>query len=202
MDTSDKIGLKHFKEGLNFINISSEIMSIFEWKPPDSLKNYALDLKIIKDYAMEDIFFHIYKGNSKIVHIKKGTLIYTVGAKNDVQFQLLEALLEKISEEFSAMYDVDVILSFENVSTNVFRNFDTVLDDILNDFADLNLIKKIDAYCRVCKKVLPVYVKKSFIKNAEDFPVPLVYTHKGHAVLVFIDMNFDVRGVELVNMTG
>ncbi|TFF87167.1 MAG: hypothetical protein EU549_05250 [Promethearchaeota archaeon] len=199
MDTAN---IKNFKERLNFINISSEIMSIYEWKPPNSFKSYVLDLKIVKEYAMEDIFFHIYKGNSKIVHIKKGTLIYTVGAKNDVQFQLLEALLEKISEEFSAMFDVDVILSFENVSKNVFRNFDTILDETLNFFGELNLVKKINAYCRVCKKVLPIFVKKSFINNSEDFPVPLVYSHKGHAILVFIDQNFDVRGVELVNMTG
>ena len=199
MDTAN---IKNFKEKLNFINISSEIMSIYEWKPPNSFKSYVLDLKIVKEYAMEDIFFHIYKGNSKIVHIKKGTLIYTVGAKNDVQFQLLEALLEKISEEFSAMFDVDVILSFENVSKNVFRNFDTILDEILNFFGELNLVKKINAYCRVCKKILSIFVKKSFINNSEDFPVPLVYSHKGHAILVFIDQNFDVRGVELVNMTG
>jgi hypothetical protein len=202
MDTAVKSTLSDFKERLNFINISSEIMTVFEWKPPRSFKSYVLDLKIVKEYAMEDIFFHIYKGNSKIVHIKNGTLIYTVGAKNDVQFQLLEALLEKISEEFTVMYDVDVILSFENVSTNVFRNFNSVLDEILNNFEDLNLVKKLNAYCMVCKRVLPIFVKKSFINNAEDFPVPLVYTHRGNAILIFIDQNFDVRGVELVNMSG
>ena len=54
----------------------------------------------------------------------------------------------------------------------------------------------------VCNQVLPLVVKRSFILSADSYPVPLVYTHKGHAILCFIDKNFDVRGVELVNITG
>ncbi len=187
---------------LNFINISSKNMSLFEWKPPSSFRSYILDVNLVKEYATDDIFFHIFKGNSKIVHIKKGDLIYTIGANNDIQFQLLEAILEYIDEKFNEMYDIKVILSFENVSSNIFTRFNIVIDSLLEHFKKLDLVKIINAYCRVCKKILPILVKKSFIDNAEDYPVPLVYSHKGHAILIFIDKNFDVRGVELVNTTA
>ena len=65
-----------------------------------------------------------------------------------------------------------------------------------------DLIKKVDVFCRVCKKTLLLYVKKSTIEKETSFPVPLVFNHKGHAVVTYIDQNFVVRGVELVNITG
>ena len=40
------------------------------------------------------------------------------------------------------------------------------------------------------------------IEQADSFPVPIVYHHEGHATLCYIDKNFEVRGVELVNTTG
>jgi hypothetical protein len=54
----------------------------------------------------------------------------------------------------------------------------------------------------VCDTTKPLIVKRSFINDAESYPVPIVYTHDGHSVLCFIDKNFDVRGVELVHITG
>lgn len=161
-----------------------------------------MDLNIIKKYASEGIFFHIDKGNSKIVHIKKDNIIYTVGSENKIQYQLLEALLEHLVERFNEMFDLSVILSFENVSPNVFNSFNTEIEKILNHIKDLDLVEIINARCRVCNKILPIYVKRSFIENAEDYPVPLVYSHEGHAILIFIDKDFKIRGTELVNLTG
>jgi len=192
----------NIKEKLNFINISTDELSLVEWKPPRSFKSYILDLNIVKENAAKDVFFHIFKGNSKIAHIKKDYLIYSIGAKTDVQFQLMEALLEYVDKKFKEIYDIDVILSFENVSSNIFRDFNNTIENILDNLNELDLVKKISVYCRVCKKVLHVFVKRSFIENSEDFPVPIVYNHEGHAVLIFIDKNFDVRGAELVNLTG
>lgn len=192
----------NIQDKLNFINISTDHMTLFEWKPPRSFKSYILDLNIVKEHATDGIFFHIYKGNSKMVHIRKNNLIYTAGAVNEIQFQLLEALLEYIDIKFNEMFDVPVILEFENVTSSIFKNFEEVAMEAVKNFKDLNLVKKINVHCRVCKKVLPIFVKKSFVESADSYPVPLVYSHEGHAVLCFIDKNFDVRGVELVNITG
>ena len=189
-------------EKLHFINISTDEFSIFDWKPPGIFKSNVLDLNIVKENTAMDIFFHIYKGNEKIVHIRKDNLIYTIGASQEVQFQILEALLEKVHEEFHEIYDIKAIFSYSNVSTAIFKNFSKDVDEIVSKLNDLDLIQKVDVYCTVCKKTLPLFIKKSIMKSATSFPVPIVYNHQGHAIVCYIDQNFIVRGVELVNTTG
>lgn len=191
---------QNIQNSLNFINISNEGMTLFEWKPPQSFKSYILDVNIVKENTTKDIYFHLNKGNTKIVYIRKGNLLYTIGSDKDVQFQLLEALLEHIDKKFHEIWDIDVILSYGNVSSNVFKDFTNHVNEIIENLDDL--IKKVDVFCKVCKKTLPLYVKKSMIKSATSFPVPLVYNHKGHAIVTYVDQNFVVRGVELVNITG
>ena len=138
----------------------------------------------------------------KIVNIRKHNLIYTVGASPAVQYQLLEALLEHVDLKFNETYNVEVILSYGDFSPGLFNEFKGTIEGIIKNFADLDLVKRIHVECRVCGTVLPLFVKKSFIDNAESYPVPIVYSHKGHAILCFIDKNFQHRGVELVNITG
>jgi len=187
---------------LEFINISNDEVTLFEWKPAKSFRRFDLDLNIVKENPVSDIFFHKDKGNMKIVHIRKNSLIYTVGASIKVQFQLLEALLEYVSFKFHETYDIGVILSYSNFNPNIFNSFKEIIEDIIKNFADLDLVKRIQVECKVCNTVLPLFVKKSFIQNAESYPVPIVYVHEGHAILCFIDQNFHHRGVELVNITG
>lgn len=193
---------RNIGEFLEFINISNDKISLYEWKPSKSFRRFDLDLNIVKENPVSDIFFHKDKGNMKLVYIRKNNLIYTVGASIKVQFQLLEALLEHISFKFNERYDLDVILSYSDFNPNIFNSFKEIVEDNINNFADLDLVKRIQVECRVCKTVLPLFVKKSFIENAESHPVPIVYVHEGHAILCFIDQNFQHRGVELVNITG
>ena len=187
---------------LHFINISTDEYSLFEWKPKNSYKSFILDLNVVKKKTARDIFFHINKGTMKIVYIRKNSLIYAIGADEKVQYQLLEALLEYIDERFHEMYGVEEILSYGNFSPHVFKQFKEVVEYSLEHFKELKLVRKVDVECRVCDKILPLFVKKSGIENAESYPVPIVYIHEGHAILCFIDKNYDVRGVELVNITG
>lgn len=193
---------KKIGEFLEFINISNEDFTLFEWKPMNSFRRFDLDLNIIKQNPINDIFFHRDKGNMKIVYIRKHNLIYSSGASPEVQFQLLEALLEYVDLKFNETYDVDVILSYGNFTSSIFNGFKEIIENIIKNFGELDLVKRIHVECRVCNKVLPLFVKKSFITNAESYPVPIVYTHKGHAILCFIDQNFQHRGIELVNITG
>ena len=189
-------------QNLEFINISNDEFTIFEWKPPRSYKSFILDLNIVKQNPASNIFFHISKGNMKIVHIRINNLIYTAGSNNKVQFQLLEALIEKVSVEFNIKYDVESYISYGNFSTTVFKSFNDNIEDIIAGFNDLGIVKELKVPCMVCNTVLPIIVKKSFIENSESFPVPLVYIHNGHAILCFIDKSYDIRGVESVNITG
>lgn len=193
---------KNIAEFLEFINISNEKFTLFEWKPERSFRRFDLDLNIVKENPISDIFFHRDKGNMKLVFIRKHNLIYTVGASPAVQYQLLEALLENIDFKFNDMYEVETILSYGELAPGLFNEFKGIIEDLIINFADLGLVKRIHVECRVCGTVLPLFVKKSFIENAESYPVPIVYNHKGHAILCFIDQDFHHRGVELVNITG
>ena len=191
------------KDRISFFNISRGDITLFEWKPPRSLKSYLLDLNIIKQNKIDDIFFHIDKGNLKIAYIRKKNLIYSAGTEAlEVQFQALEALIEHVIKEFNSIYDIDVILSYSDVTPTIFSPFKMNMIEILDNFSDFNLIQKVDVFCRVCDKTLPLFVKRSFIENAESYPAPIVYNHKGHSIICYIDKNFIVRGVELVNITG
>jgi len=196
------LNIKKRLDNLQFINISTDEFTIFEWKPARSYKSFILDLNICKQNPISDIFFHMDKGNLKIVHIRKGNLIYSAGSNIEMQFQLLEAIIEQVSVEFNKKYAVDYILSYENFSPGIFNKFEVEIENMLTNFEELDLIKVINIPCIVCNVIKPLIVKKSFIKNAESYPVPIVYTHDGHAILCFIDKNFDVRGVELVHITG
>ncbi|KKK45290.1 hypothetical protein LCGC14_0707020 [marine sediment metagenome] len=193
---------KKIGEFLEFFNISKEDFTLFEWKPERSFRRFDLDLNIVKQNPIKDIFFHRDKGNMKIVYIRKGDLIYTVGSSPEVQFQLLEALIEHIDSEFNETYNLEVIMSYGDFTPTIFNGFMEIVDGIIKNFANLDLVRRIQVECRVCNTVLPLFVKKSFIENAESYPVPIVYKHKGHAILCFIDQNFQHRGVELVNITG
>ena len=189
-------------QNLEFINISTDKFSIFEWKPPRSFKSFILDLNIVKQNPISNIFFHIFKGNMKIVHIRLKNIIYTAGSNNEVQFQLLEALIERVSVVFNEIYNIESYIKYDNFSTTILSPFKEEVDKIINNFNSLNSVMDLKVPCMVCNTVLPVIVKRSFIENAESYPVPLVYNHKGHAILCFIDKNYDIRGVELVNVTG
>jgi hypothetical protein len=63
-------------------------------------------------------------------------------------------------------------------------------------------IKWVTSYCRVCKQEIDIAIKKILISEAKNFPVALVYYHKGHGALLYIDANFKVRGVEQVDISG
>ena len=76
------------------------------------------------------------------------------------------------------------------------------MEHIIENFQHLDLVKKVDVLCRVCKATLPMYVKKSIIEEETSFPIPLVYIHKGHAIVTYIDQDFVVRGVELVHINS
>ncbi|MFX1267121.1 MAG: hypothetical protein ACFFAK_04095 [Promethearchaeota archaeon] len=189
-------------QNLEFINISNDEFTIFEWKPPRSYKSFALDMNILKQNPSRDIFFHLHKGNMKIAYIRMENLIYSAGSNTEIQFQLLEALIEEVSKKFNERYDVKSYLSFGKFSSNMFDSFRPFVENIIRNFKSLNLVKQINVPCMVCDNILPLLIKRSSIDNAESHPVPIVYIHSGHAILCFIDRNFDVRGVELVNVTG
>ena len=194
---------KDLKEDISFINICHGEYSLFGYKSPNSYKSYTLDLKIIRQNKVDGIFFHIHRGNLKIAYFRKSNLIYSVGTEVlEIQFQMLEALIEHIIKVFNETFDINAILSYGDVFSSIFDPFKAKVNEILNQFFFLEIVKKVDVFCRVCQTTLPIYVRKSLIEGAESYPVPLVYTHSGHSIVCYIDKSFNVRGTELVHITG
>ena len=187
---------------IDYIHISSGDETLFKWKPPDKLTAAMIDVNLTKEIQTQDVFFHIDKGNRRLVFIRKKNLIYAIGSETNVQFQILEAILEVVDKKFHEMFDIAFLLSLSNVSESMFKNFKDEIDSIISNFKNLNLVKQIKVQCRVCDSMLPLYLKRSFVENADSYPVSIVYKHKGHAILCFIDRNYGVRGIELVAITG
>ena len=202
MNAISKKKHKNLQNKLNFINISNKNHSLFEWKINGLTTSYVLDLNVIRKNRINDVFFHIERSNMKIVYIRKNNMIYTISTMNELQYQILEAILEKIIERFNEIYDLEVIFSFGDVSSNYFKSFKDIIEEFLQNFYNSNLIKKIDIYCKVCEKLLPLYIKTSIIENSNNFPVPIVYRHHGHSIICFIDRNYILRGTRSVIITG
>ena len=59
--------------------------------------------------------------------------------------------------------------------------------------------KTIRFYCEYCKETLAIQVtedlKKEFKEKANKWPYPLVYPHADHYAIIYIDSNWNERGV-------
>ncbi len=59
--------------------------------------------------------------------------------------------------------------------------------------------KSIRFYCECCKETLAIQVTESleneFKEKADKWPYPLVYYHSNHYAVIYIDSNWNERGV-------
>ena len=59
--------------------------------------------------------------------------------------------------------------------------------------------KTIRFYCEYCKETLVIQVteslEKKFKEKANKWPYPLVYYHSNHHAIIYIDENWQERGV-------
>lgn len=201
MDAIVEKRYKFLRSHLVYFNISREDHTIFEWKPNGSNRSYTLELNYIRKNVIKDVFFHIERNNEKFVYIKKDNLIFTLCSANKIQYQTLEAFIEQIIVDFKETYDIEVIFSFD-VSSNYFIFFEKKIEELLIKFYTLGVVNKIDILCKVCGKLLPLVIKTKIIEESNNFPVPIVYRHDGHAIICFIDKNFVLRGVKPVVVSG
>ena len=202
MQSSIELIKNSIQRDLKFANISNKKISLIEWKAPGSFKNYLLDMNIIRENKINDVFFQINKLGMKIVYIRKNSIIFIIGAEDKIQYQLLEALLEEIIKRFFENDDLIKKIHFENITSDAFKSFKHDIDDIVFKFANMDLVKIIDVPCKICKKPFPLVVKKRIVEEATSFPVHVVCIHNGHPLVCYVDKDFNVRGTGLVNFTG
>ena len=188
---------------INYINISDNDHTLFEWTKFRTPQSYVIDLNHIRKNEVEDVYFHIEKSDMKIVYLRKENIIYTVSTQKILQYQILEAILDQIDSKFHETFDVSVIISYGSYSTTAFNHFkDIIENEILNKFHTNGSLKDLLIYCKTCKKSFHLFIKRNEIDTQKAFPVPIVYSHEGHAIICFIDKNFVLRGTKEVRITG
>ena len=184
------------------ISISTDASTdLMRWVRPNT-NVFRMDLLTARKLAQEEYFLHTEKADRRLVYIKKDLLVFIIVSDETVQFQLLEAILEVIIAEFYQAYgeicENKVLLAgMKNVLIGFLKT--TVASF---DVAQDNNIRWLSSFCGICNRRHMVAVRVSLIVNAVRHPVSLVFKHEGHGLLIYVDSQFQVRGQEVVQLTG
>ncbi|MGQ4875298.1 MAG: hypothetical protein ACP6IY_14635 [Promethearchaeia archaeon] len=175
--------------------------TFFEWKSDIYHKSPFFDIRMTRNAPLREIFFCINKSDIKMVYYVKKDTVFTIGANPELQSILIETLLEYIITQFYDIYDESLLYACYGETCHIFNGFTSILLDILKNYQNLNLFKISLVNCKACGKTIKIIIKKSLIENHPKPNVPIVYMHGGHALLVYIDKQYKVRGSELVTIS-
>ena len=173
----------------------------FEWTSPSNPKSTFFEIKGARNAPFKDIFFCLNKPDIKLVYYVKEETVFTIGAHTEVQSLLLETMLEYLIEQFFKTYDESMLMSCYGDTCHIFNGFSSIIRETLNNFNKLDLYTTALVHCKGCNKTIKLVIKKSLVENSHKPTVPIVYVHGGHAVLVYIDKQYKVRGNELVSLS-
>jgi len=184
---------------INFIDIGAEPnLDLIRWAQNS---NSVFRLDILAARAAASSFYQkMEKNRSRMVYIKQNSLVFVISADENVQYQLLEAILEEIVKDFNDTYG---LMCGETISgcTTMYDGYMPRIPELCVK-AEKTAVFWVKANCRGCKADYEICLKKSFIQNAKNFPVSIVFFHRGHGIVLYIDANSKVRGAELVDITG
>lgn len=187
-----------------FFNVGrykSDSDSYLEWKSPQYQKSSFFDVKLTRNAPEQNIFYTITKIDLKIVYYVQEDVVFSIGADSEVQTQLLEALVEHLIKLFFDAYDKALLNTCYGDSFSIFSGFNSIIRDTFKNYEKLDLFKTALTSCKGCGKNILIVIKKSLIQNSSKPTTPLVIIHSGHALLTYIDLQYKVRGAELVNVS-
>jgi hypothetical protein len=161
---------------------------------------FTLDLIAVKSMIKTpEIYYQMRRSGIKICSFTKNGITFVIGSEDDLQYQLLEAAIDKVMDQFVNFYGV-MLQNYSGDVVDTFNGFPEIIGKILNEIG--SSIAFLRADCNACKSTISVCVKKSLVNNASNYPVSLVYIHNGHGLLIYIDKNFKVRGAEILICSG
>ncbi|MHA1733277.1 MAG: hypothetical protein ACTSU5_15120 [Promethearchaeota archaeon] len=192
-------------EKIFFINVGRGTDTFFHWNSNvNSSKTYKLEVMPARAHfsSVQDpevpYFVHWSRSDMKIA-AWKNKAVFVVGASVEIQFQVIEAIIEYITELFLAMYDF-AIESYVTGGEAIFHGFGEFLEKALDVIPEH--VELLRAPCKACGVNVPVYVKKRLVNEAPSHPVALVFEHASHALLIYIDKEFKVRSTTVVDISG
>lgn len=192
------------RDQVYFIDIGRKSGSLFHWNSTGK-SAFTYQLQITAEHQVQrpeiPVFVHTLKKDMKVVSWEREGLIIVVGASVDLQYQVIEAVIEYIINEFLDLYG-SLLDTYVNGQGVLFNGFKQIVEEGFETIWK-EQIKQLLVQCPGCgQRAIRVYVRKSLIESAASYPVALVYQHGTHALLIYIDANYDVRGAEIVNITG
>jgi hypothetical protein len=173
----------------------------FEWANESYHKSSVFDIRMARNPLVKNIFYCILKTDLELVYYLKDDVVFSIGSNPEIQSQLLEAILEYLIDQFYFMYDESLLKTCYGDVCNIFDAFTSVVENVFEDYKNLDIIETALVTCKVCKKTIPIVIKKSLIEKSEKSTIPLVYTHSGHAILIYFDKHFKIRGHEQVEIS-
>lgn len=185
---------------IHFIDIGLENNTDFVRWTRANTNIFPMDIQAGRAMAKENFFLQLEKPDRRMVFTKKRKIIFIIMADNEIQFQMLEAILEVVIDEFFKSYGA-IIDNYFSGMTNIFEGFKTTMINNIEK-AQKEKIRWIQSKCSVCNKNYHICVRKSLIEKAQSFPVSIVFQHDGHGLLIYLDAKFRTRGSEFVEITG
>lgn len=193
-----------FLKKLYFLNISglNNDNNYFQWTSQYYYKNPIFQLKLTRNPPHKEIFYTIKNPDITIVYYAFKETVFSVGAHSELQSQLLEAIIEYLIDQFFDTFDSSLLTTCYGDSCDIFDGFSMVILDLLNNFNKKNLIEIARVNCKGCNnKTQKVIIKKTLIEKSNSSTTPLVFIHSGHALLIYIDKDYKVRGSQLVDVS-
>lgn len=200
------LSVTKFKEQILHFEVSKKFSTgyedLYQWSQSSNSKSrFTIDILKAKNLAhKEGIFYHLERHDRKICFFLFKNMLYTVGSENETQFQLLEAIIEETSQEFASFYKIKLEQREAGFAYEQ-KEFDKKFQHIIADLK--HIVTVVYAPCIACGQTISVIAKNSIVNRPEQrIPVPLVYTHQGHSLLIYIDKQFNVRGSEIVDISS
>lgn len=185
-------------EQIYFLNVGlyKKDDTYYQWKNENNPRSNFFELQLARNAPQEKIFYCDAKEDQKTVYYVEKDTVFCIGADPKVQSQLLEALLEHLMVHFFILYEEQLNKVRHGEISHFFKDFKMLVHDVFENYNRLDLFKIAMVNCKGCQASLNVIIKKS-IKF--DKPTStIVYIHEGHALLLYIDKQYLVRGAEIV----
>ena len=185
-------------EQIQFLNVGGykQEDTYFQWKSKSYYSPNIFDIRMARNAPKEKMFYCYNKEDQKLVYYLEKDIVFIIGADPIVQSQLIDALLEHLIIHFFVLYEVQLEKIQHGEISHFFTDYNILVHDVFENYNRLDLFRTAYVNCKGCQKNFNLIIKKSI--KFDKPTATLVYIHNGHALLVYIDKQYAIRGSEII----